>query len=182
MKSTLLALLLGLLAIHAPSAAVSAAQPPFPPNLVSQAVPAQADVSQPAVEAPARFSHTGSVIRGLVLIFSSPVLVVLFCLGLFRNRVGSATPLRRRLTWAAVWAGAPLACLSALGVPGVYLLGLVPFAALLDRMLGTSPAWYGYPIAAVGWALFGLLYAAGRQHILNHRAKKAVVLPAKPQP
>ena len=154
MKSTILALFLSLVALHAQAA---------------EAVPAE----------------PGQLVFGLAVLFSPVVLGGLFFYGLFRKRVCSATPQRRRLTWAAVWTVAPFLYLLPFGGTDWYLITLAPlfpFAAILDRTLGAADKFVGWVLAAAGWALFGLLYAAVRQYILNRRAKKAAALQTSSDP
>ena len=103
MKSTILALFLSLVALHAQAA---------------EAVPAE----------------PGQLVFGLAVLFSPVVLGGLFFYGLFRKRVCSATPQRRRLTWAAVWTVAPFLYLLPFGGTDWYLITLAPlfpFAAIL---------------------------------------------------
>ena len=158
MKSTIFALLLGLLAIHAQAA---------------EAVPAE----------------SGHLVFGLAVLVSPVLLGCLFFYGLFRKRVCSATPQRRRLTWAAIWTVAPFLYLLPFGGTSLYLPAgwpLYPALIPLSLLLGSSQVMEdccGWGLAVAGWALLGLLYAAVRTRILNRRAKRAAAaLSPEPQP
>ena len=143
------------------------------------AVSAQAAEAVPA--------EPGQIAFGLAVLLSLLVLGCLFFYGLFRKRVCSTTPQRRRLIWAAIWTVAPILYLLPFGGAELYLAPIFPLFLIgdvLDLLLGAAAPVVAYTLAVAGWALLGLLYAAVRQYILNRRAKKAAELlsPSEPQP
>ena len=139
--------------------------------------------AQAAEAAPAQTLSTG---LACLLFLSMPVMFWLFFHSLFRKRVFSVNPNRRRWLWAAVWAVVPFLYLLPFGFTELYLITLVPLfpvAAALDRVLGAADSFVGWSLAAVGWSLLGMLFASFRTRLLNRRAKRAAAaLSPEPQP